>query len=158
MLPLGVVVDRLRGLVGPGQLGRVALSARLAEMADWQMPAVCVMPGDDRAASAGEYAPQLIDVEMLVVVAVRNLADGRGEGALAALQPARLLIYSNLVGWVPEPGDFGAGVHAAGAVRWVGGRVLAVDNAVIIWADSYVVPISITLPASPGEQPEWGQL
>ena len=86
MLPLGVVVDRLRGLVGPGQLGRVALSARLAEMADWQMPAVCVMPGDDRAASAGEHAPQLIDVEMLVVVAVRNLADGRGEGALAAAQ------------------------------------------------------------------------
>lgn len=52
MLPLGVVVDRLCGLVGPGQLGRVALSARLAEMADWQMPAVYVMPGDDRAASA----------------------------------------------------------------------------------------------------------
>ena len=92
------------------------------------------------------------------MVAVRNLADGRGEGALTALQPARLLIYSNLVGWVPEPGDFGVGVRAAGAVRWAGGRVLAVDNAVIIWADSYVVPISITPPASPGEQPEWGQL
>ena len=156
MLPLGVIADRLRGLVGPGQLGRVELSARLAEMADWAMPAVCVMPGDDRAADDGAHAPQRVDVELLVVVAVRNLADGRGEGALAALQPARLLIYSNLVGWVPEPGDFGVGVRAAGAVRWAGGRVLAVDNAVIIWADSYVVPISITSPASPGEQPEWG--
>lgn len=158
MLPLGVIADRLRGLVGPGQLGRVELSARLAEMADLAMPAVCVMPGDDRAADDGAHAPQRVDVELLVVVAVRNLADGRGEGALAALQPARLLIYSNLVGWVPEPGDFGVGVRAAGAVRWAGGRVLAVDNAVIIWADSYVVPISITPPASPGEQPEWGQL
>ena len=156
MLPLGVVVDRLRGLVGPGRLGRVELSARLAEMADWPMPAVCVMPGDDRAADDGAHAPQRIDVELLVVLAVRNLSDGRQQGALAALQPARLLIYSNLVGWMPAPGDFGADVRAAGAVRWAGGRVMAVDNQVLFWADSYVVPVSITPPASPGEQPEWG--
>ena len=156
MLPLGVVADRLRGLVGPGRLGRVELSARLAEMADWQMPAVCVMPGDDRAADDGAHAPQRIDVELLVVLAVRNLSDGRQQGALAALQPARLLIYSNLVGWMPAPGDFGADVRAAGAVRWAGGRVMAVDNQVLFWADSYVVPVSITPPASPGEQPEWG--
>ena len=156
MLPLGVVADRLRGLVGPGRLGRVELSARLAEMADWPMPAVCVMPGDDRAADDGAHAPQRIDVELLVVLAVRNLSDGRQQGALAALQPARLLIYSNLVGWMPAPGDFGADVRAAGAVRWAGGRVMAVDNQVLFWADSYVVPVSITPPASPGEQPEWG--
>ena len=156
MLPLGVVADRLRGLVGPGRLGRVELSARLAEMADWPMPAVCVMPGDDRAADDGAHAPQRIDVELLVVLAVRNLSDGRQQGALAALQPARLLIYSNLVGWMPAPGDFGADVRAAGAVRWSGGRVMAVDNQVLFWADSYVVPVSITPPASPGEQPEWG--
>lgn len=156
MLPLGVVADRLRGLVGSGRLGRVELSARLAEMADWPMPAVCVMPGDDRAADDGAHAPQRVDVELLVVLAVRNLSDGRQQGALAALQPARLLIYSNLVGWIPAPGDFGADVRAAGAVRWAGGRVMAVDNQVLFWADSYVVPVSITPPASPGEQPEWG--
>ena len=156
MLPLGVVADRLRGLVGPGQLGRVELSAKLAEMADWAMPAVCVMPGDDRAADDGAHAPQRVDVELLVVLAVRNLSDGRQQGALSALQPARLLIYSNLVGWIPAPGDFGADVRAAGAVRWAGGRVMAVDNQVLFWADSYVAPVSITPPASPGEQPEWG--
>lgn len=143
MLPLGVVVDRLRSLVGPGQLGRVELTMRLEGMKDWVMPAVAVMPLEDRPDSNGQHQPQRVMRDVGVVIAVRNLADSRGAAALVELERARLLIYMQLQNWRPPPGGSPA---PGGLVEYMSGRVLHLDD-VIFWQDIYRLPTTI-LPAN----------
>lgn len=140
MLPLGVVADRLRGLPG---LGRVDVTMRLEGMKDWAMPAVAVMPLEDKPDGNGQHQPQRIMRDVGVVIVVRNLADGRGTAALAELEAARLLIYMQLQNWRPPPGGSPA---PGGLVEYMSGRVLHLDD-VIFWQDIYRLPATI-LPAS----------
>jgi len=143
MLQLSSVADRLRVLVGPGQLGRVEITMRLEDMKDWPMPAVAVMPLEDKPDSNGQHQPQRITRDVGIVIAVHNLADSLGTAALADLEQARHLIYMQLQNWRPPPGGNPA---PGGLVEYMSGQVLHLDD-VIFWQDIYHLPITI-LPAS----------
>lgn len=93
-------------------------------------PAAFVIPlGEDpRPSSGANFIRQQIRVSVGVVLAVKNVADTKGEAAQVDLGVLRPAVQTALLGWSPtgaEPLERGAG------------RLIGMKNGVLYWQDVY---------------------
>lgn len=122
---LRTTVEQLR-LVG----GSIEFEAAVASQPA-VMPAAFVIPlGEDPKPSQGaNFIRQQIRISLGVVLAVRNVADTKGEAAQVDLDTTlRPAVQAALLGWSPadaEPLERGAG------------RLLGFKNSVLYWQDVY---------------------
>lgn len=112
------------------QIGGAAEYEAASATAPNATPAAFVIPlGEDpRPSSGANFIRQQIRVSLGVVLAVRNVADAKGEAAQADLATLRPAVQTALLGWSPtnaEPLERGAG------------RLLGMKNHVLYWQDVY---------------------
>ena len=121
---LRTTVEQLRLVGGSIEFEAAAASAPAV------MPAAFVIPlGEDPRPSQGaNFIRQQIRTSLGVVLAVKNVADTKGEAAQADLTTLRIAVQAALLGWSPtdaEPLERGAG------------RLLGFKNSVLNWQDVY---------------------
>ena len=121
---LRTTVEQLRLVGGSIEFEAAAASAPAV------MPAAFVIPlGEDPRPSQGaNFIRQQIRTSLGVVLAVKNVADTKGEAAQADLTTLRIAVQAALLGWSrtdAEPLERGAG------------RLLGFKNSVLYWQDVY---------------------
>lgn len=130
MTPL--IVERLR-LEVP-RLRLVGGAAQLARARDGvtTLPAAFVLP----AAETGEgnqfgnqIVQQRVTGDFVVLLAVRNLADGEGAAALESLKPVRDAVREALLGWQPRAD--------ADNLEFVRGDLIDFPDDLLWWGDTY---------------------
>ncbi len=131
MLDLANIVTRLSTEVPA--LSRVAGIAALESLqsALTALPAAYLMPGAERPDGAEEpnVARQVIRERLTVVLAVRNVADARGEAAADDLRPLVNAVRQALVGWRPESGKTPLIFEGADPVGY--------DDQLLLWAEHF---------------------
>lgn len=132
-LDLADVVERLALSSILKRVGGAADFAAAQNDLKGKMPAAYVLP---LSASAGPnlYATtameQSLSEEFAVILAVQNLRDARGEASLGNLRTARQAVLGQLLGWTPDAATFDL-------FEFSGGRLLALEDAVMWWQDQY---------------------
>lgn len=132
MLSLTPWQDRLRhASVALRQVaGAVDLAAAQTNLVN--APAGFVLPGRQTAGPnrlmAGAVEQELA-VVVSVVLAVRNVADGRGRDSVEQLAEIREAVLARLLGW--QPADAGMPVELAG------GQPLGLPDQTLWWQDDY---------------------
>ena len=95
-------------------------------------PAAFVLPAKE-AGAPNEWASQVVEqrvqVDFAVVLAVRDLTDSQGSKAHDALFPVRGPVRDALLNWTPDGCEEG--------ISFVSGDLMAFDNGVLWWADTY---------------------
>lgn len=95
-------------------------------------PAAFVLPANDAADASpfmSQVVEQTVNVEFVVVLAVRNLADDEGAAATESIEPVRESVRAALLGWPPSTEHYGC--------EYRGGSLQAFDNGILWWADTY---------------------
>jgi hypothetical protein len=131
VLDLSKVMTRLSTEVPA--LARVAGIAALESLpnAVTALPAAYLMPGAERPDGAEEpnVARQVIRERLTVVLAVRNVADARGEAAADDLRSLSNDIRLALVGWRPDTGKT--------PLVFEGADPLGYDDQLLLWAEHF---------------------
>lgn len=95
-------------------------------------PAAFVLPAKESATSnpfMDQIVEQRVQMDFGVVLAVRDLADNEGSAAHDALDPIRSAVRDALLAWQPDGSD--------ACIEFVAGDLMAFDNGVFWWADTY---------------------
>ena len=131
---IAATILHLRAQMADAGLALVAGAAafsRATESNPTATPAAFVVPLNERPSArafSGDDV-QRVDVEIGIVVVIRNVADASGEAALDALTPVRDAIKTLLLGFVPFAGY-------AGLERGPG-QMLAFRDGHLWWQDVY---------------------
>lgn len=118
-------VPALKLVGGAAQFERAA--AGLAAL-----PAAFVLPAKETAEESpfmDQTVQQLVAVEFVVLVAARNLTDDEGAAAIESLETVRKAIRSALLNWAPDTISHGC--------EFLSGEILAFENGVLWWQDTY---------------------
>jgi hypothetical protein len=129
---LAPIIEQLRDVVPSLRLVGGAAQFERALGGLTTLPAAFVLPAREQAGESAfmdQLVEQLVNAEFAVVLAVRNLADDEGAAAVEALEPVRTAVRDALLGWQPAPDAHGC--------EYVAGELVAFDNGVLWWQDTY---------------------
>lgn len=98
------------------------------------LPAAYVIPfGESAGANLVDTnltLRQAVRLRMVVMSAVSNVRDVRGEAAQGDLEPVRSAIKAALLGWTPDP-------NICDPFEFDSGRLVSLSNATLWWLDIY---------------------
>lgn len=125
-MELDPIIAALRTRTAATFANRVAGAAEykpLPESAALSVPCAFVVPLDDTPEKnqSMNSIRQLLDDSFAVIVAVSNVADERGQGAVRSIHAIRAALWSALLGWQPS------GRHDG--IEYQGGQLISLDRA-----------------------------
>lgn len=129
---LAPIIEQLRNSVPALKLIGGAAQFERAVDGLTTLPAAFVLPARESAAESefmAQIVQQLVTSEFAVPIAVRNLADDEGAAAVESLEPVHTAVRDALLGWQPATDYHGC--------EYVNGELVAFDNGVLWWQDSY---------------------
>lgn len=96
-----------------------------------QVPAAFVLPMSEEAGQNEIIGgvQQAVRMRFAVMVAIRNVADPRGEAAIDELVAARSAVLDALINWLPA--------GATQPIEFGGGQVAAVTDRYLWWQDEF---------------------
>lgn len=128
-------VDRLKSQVGGIKSVWAAVEFDRVLKSSSALPAIFVIP-TGRSMDANQYATEQVlqrdTREVMVTIAVRNLADRRGGSAVEAIEAFIAKVDAALLGWQPT--------DAAGPVTATSGGLQDISGGVYFWRLNYSVP------------------
>lgn len=104
-------------------------------------PAAFVMPAEDRAERSpfmSQTVEQRVASIFVVMLAVRNLADGEGAAAVEALEPVRIAVRDALLAWQPD-----YPINDMDGCEYEGGAIVAFHNGFLWWGERYLTAYTI---------------
>lgn len=128
----------------PKPFKRVETAAQLALVAEnpparTELPIAFVYPGPQQAQKP-EFGTgitmQTVAARYGVLMIVPAQAERHGEKSVLEIEPFFQAVRKQLVGW--QPADAGDEVFQA-PMAFAGGRLLALDDGLVIWADEYAI-------------------
>jgi hypothetical protein len=125
-MDIAAIVTALKARTTATFASRIAGAAeykRLPETANLVMPAAYVIPLDDNAepqSSENGYS-QIVRDSFMVIVAVSNTADERGQAGYTSVAAIRATLWAALLAWNPSA------TH--GPIQYEGGALLDMDRA-----------------------------
>lgn len=131
-MKLNSIIDRIGQEVAALKLVGGAVEFEKASQGLTALPAAFVLPANERASDndfMAQVVQQQVTLQFVVMIAVRNLSDREGVGAVEALQPVRHATRQALLNWVPEGADEG--------IEFQSGSMLQFSNSDLWWQDFY---------------------
>lgn len=131
-MKLASIVARLADRVPAFKLVGGAAEFERAQQALAALPAAFVLPAKDLAQQnqfMGQMVQQQVATRFVVLLAVRNLADGDGAAATDSLEPIRIATRNALLNWTPD--------GALDGCDYASGDLLAFANGTLWWQDFF---------------------
>jgi hypothetical protein len=131
-MDMALITAHLVGVAGLAKIGGAIDFAAAAQDLRNKLPAAYAVPGRETASPNQEITSvlQRVEVRFAIVLAISNQRDARGEKAQSQLEPVRDAVKDRLLGWPPSA--------AFDPCEFAGGRLLALNDAVLWWQDEFV--------------------
>ena len=126
------LIDRLKTVGALKLVGGAPAYAAAAEARPTALPAAYVLPLQEQP-GANELAcavAQMVTASFGIALAITNVADAKGGGALLDIDALRKSVRQGLLGWTPDGAQF--------PMEFGGGALLGFKNGVLWWQDIYV--------------------
>ena len=132
------IAERLEALSLLNLVAGAADFAAAAETTPPATPAAYVLPLQESASSNALSCAvaQTVTASFGIALALTNVADAKGEAALADLKTVREAVGPALLGWTPDGETYAP-------LEFAGGALLGFKNGVLWWQDVYITQFLI---------------